>query len=683
MASTSHATSRSRRRTLDRLDEAIIAALQEDASITNAGLANVVGSTDSTVRRRRKRLLDSGVVRLTATVDPFQLGYDVMALIGIHVDSRKMREAERVLAAMPELRFVGLMLGTYDFLTEAWFRSTGCAARLRHRGAQRRSRRAAHRDPADREAGQVRIRLGSGILALGPLRLMTDTTAGHSGREPEVPGGAGRTRIRGCAVLDPLAELGVRFGMDIVIEGRRIEAIEPAGTVDGDRREARIEGKGTIAVPGLVNAHTHSAENLLRGVAAGGPLELWLLEVFAFRGMPSDRELYLSALVGAAEMLASGVTTVLDHFGLGPRTDAGGIDAVVRAYRDIGMRAAVAPMLEDRDAVRAVATEDRPELQAMLDEGYGPQETPTEDVGRLIDDTWERWHGEGEGRIHCLAGPSSLLWASDELLERCRQIGERDGSGLHLHAAETAFQDQLARERFGESTIAALDRRGLLGPRTSLAHCVHLTEADIDLLADRRVTVVHNPVSNLRLAAGVAPLPRLLERGVTVALGTDGAASNDSQDLPEAMKIALLLPNRDGIPTGMPTERDAVAMATSAGAGATGWSGELGALEVGRLADVVLLALDSPALAPLNDASRQWVLANAARAVRTVIVNGDVVLDGGGPTRVDMAPAYEELRAGADRRRSSAATDERRRELIDAYRGFYEGRVQPLGAGSR
>jgi cytosine/adenosine deaminase-related metal-dependent hydrolase len=464
-------------------------------------------------------------------------------------------------------------------------------------------------------------------------------------------------RVAGCAVLDAGAPGGAARDKDILIVGDRIAAIAPAGTLPPREGERVVAGSARLAVPGLVNSHTHSPENLLRGISSGAPLERWLIEAFTGRHF-GPRELELAALLGAAEMLGSGVTAVVDHVMPGAASSGVAVDAVVCAYVRSGLRVALAPMLEDRDLLREAAAGAEPAAARDLP----PPMLSTDTALALLEESFARWDGAGDGRIHVLAGPSSLMWASDRLLERCAELAATGGRSIHIHAAETWLQERLVAERFGESTVQALDRRGLLGPRTSLAHCVWIEGRDLALLAERGAVVIHNPVSNLRLGSGVAPLTRMLAEGISVAIGTDGAASNDSQDLPEALKLAALLANRsDAVPA--VAEDELLAMATSAGARAGGWDDGLGRLAPGGPADLALLGLDSPAFAVLNDAQRQWIFAGGARAARTVIVAGRVVFDDGAPTAIDVHEVAAELSeratargdAGADQRRAALA----------------------------
>jgi 5-methylthioadenosine/S-adenosylhomocysteine deaminase len=467
-------------------------------------------------------------------------------------------------------------------------------------------------------------------------------------------------RVAGCAVLDAGAPGGAARHKDILIVGDRIAAIAPAGTLPPRDGEFVVAGSARLAVPGLVNSHTHSPENLLRGISSGAPLERWLIEAFAGRHF-GPRELELAALLGAAEMLGSGVTAVVDHVMPGAANSVA-VDAVVRAYVRSGLRVALAPMLEDRDLLREAAASADPAAARDLP----PPMLSTDTALALLEESFARWDGAGDGRIHVLAGPSSLMWASDRLLERCAELAADRGRSIHMHAAETWLQERLAAERFGESTVQALDRRGLLGPRTSLAHCVWIEDRDLALVAERGAVVVHNPVSNLRLGSGVAPVARMLAEGVTVAVGTDGAASNDSQDLPEALKLAALLANRsDAVPA--VAEDELLAMATSAGARVGGWDDGVGRLAPGGPADLALLDLDSPAFAVLNDAQRQWILAGGARAARTVFVAGRVVFDDGASTAIDVHKVAAELweraaargDAGAEQRRAALAALDR------------------------
>ena len=329
----------------------------------------------------------------------------------------------------------------------------------------------------------------------------------------------------------------------MLIEAGRIASIEPSG---GEPPEGGrvIDATGLLAIPGLINAHTHSPENPLRGGATCLRLEPWLAQMLGGGGPFDAEDHYACALAGAVEMLLGGTTAVIDHLWM-TAFEQDAIDAAMRAYRDIGIRAAVAPLIDDCDSTVALATRlgvSVPPGETLL--GLPAVWPPVSELSALLRSAIGEWHGQEGGRLQVFAGPGGVQWCSDELLASFGEIARAEGTGIQLHLLETEFQDRACRDRFGESAVAALDRLGVLGSNCSLAHSVWVDEADVELIAERGATVVHNPGANQRLGSGRAPVPSLLAADVTVALGTDGSASSDNQDMWDAVKLAAPDPQR-------------------------------------------------------------------------------------------------------------------------------------------
>lgn len=457
--------------------------------------------------------------------------------------------------------------------------------------------------------------------------------------------------IQDCSLLDEDSPHGLREGVDILVEDNRIAKVSPSPieTTDGVRT---VSGKGLLAMPGLVNAHAHSPENYLRGMTEGVPLELWLFDFFSSSVRFSPRETYLAAACGAAEMLRTGTTSVLDHFWVNGGMTPEDLDAVMQAYRDVGIRAAVAPLVEDI----------RPELEAAIrndpDLSSGPHDFDSAldvpDYLETLEAFFEKWHRSENGRLLCLAGPSGPQWCSDEALYGSADIAGRFQSGLHMHTDETKLQALICREIYGSSAIAHMHRQGLLGPHVSLAHCVWVDDRDVEMLAETGVTVVHNPASNLKLGSGFAPILEMKEQGVSVALGADGSASSDNQVLFDIMKLTGLIHSaRELDHRRWLSARDVVSMVTLGGAGALGLAGELGELKPGMLADIVLLRLDTSYFAPLNDAFRQLVYCENGSSVETVIVDGRIVVEGGRLSTLDHDSILSEFKEAWERTRDS------------------------------
>lgn len=410
--------------------------------------------------------------------------------------------------------------------------------------------------------------------------------------------------VRDTAVLDPGAKR-LREHCDVVVVDGRIVACA-AGAADGLDATEVIEGGDLLLLPGLCNGHTHSPETLARGLADGSPLPSWLEAVWTDLDRLDGDTIRLAIQLCAAEMLHGGVTRVVDHFRQTPMT-AAALDAGARAWFETGLRVTLAAMVRDEGVPHWVRS----------------APGAVEQLG-MLRDACGAWHGRG-GRLWLAAGPSAPTRCSDRLLEGVAALGRDHGIAVHMHVDETRQEVALAKQRYGTSAIEHLHRLGVLGNATSLAHCVWCSDEDYQRLADTATVVVHNPVSNARLGSGRAPLERMLERGVEVVIGTDGAASNDGQGVLEAVKMAMLLP-RVAVEDAArwPGAAEVLAMATANGARAFG--GVEAAMAPGCPADFAAFARDSLPLVPLHDASVQLALAGAALRARHVVIDGEVVL---------------------------------------------------------
>ena len=473
-------------------------------------------------------------------------------------------------------------------------------------------------------------------------------------------GVAATTVIRDCAYL-ARSEAGFRLANgDIVVrDGVIAEIAAPnAAPIAGT---SVLSGTDRLVVPGFVNAHTHSPLNVLRGTADGMDHVGFMWTNQADTAGRGDDEIYAAALLGCLDMIRSGITAAIDHY---PEQNctAGAVGPVARAYADSGMRAAIALRVFDRGY---------DDIDPANIEGIGP--SLADDIARdnplvprapheladMCEDTITRWNG---GRITIFPGPSNPLRCSDDLLVACHGIAERHDLGVHTHLLETRIQQSIAGERYGQSTIAHLDSLGILDHRWSFAHTIWVEDGDIELLAGSGAVVVHNPHSNAKLGAGVAPVARMLARGVTVALGTDGASTNDTLSLHETMSLALLLPRIAGAdPADWPSADTALDMATAGGAAAL-LADSLGAIAPGKRADLVLYDLRTPTLAPLNDAAQQLVFSERGRSVRTVMIDGEIVFDDGAFPTVDAEAVIRDVIAMRESQRT------RNRRLYDLAR---------------
>lgn len=454
--------------------------------------------------------------------------------------------------------------------------------------------------------------------------------------------------IRGCALLAPNELRHMLDDQDILIVGNTIRAVGPGGTVAPNvpHIDKVIRGEGRIAIPGLINAHTHSLENMLRATSPSLPLELWLVPLFGNNVEWSPRFVYLSALLGAIEMLKTGTTSLLDHLWTATGVAPEYLNATMQAYKDVGIRATVAPSIEDQDLV----------LEAGTRRGMAFPHHPfidrfhcwpsIEEQIAALEQFITTWHATENGRLRCFVGPSGIHWCSPMLLEACMDIAHRYKTGMHLHAVETELQATVIHEMLGKGGIAYLHAMGILQPGTSLAHAIWLEPGDLELLASTGTTIVHNPVSNLRLGSGRFPLVDALNVGVAVALGSDGSASNDTQNMFDVLKFTGLihnLPQDDYKKWPRPVE--ILDAAVSGGATALGLANELGKIAPGQLADLVLLDMEAAAFVPLRDAYLHLVYCENGGSVDTVLVNGNIVVEQGKVTTIDEQAIRSEIRA--------------------------------------
>lgn len=438
--------------------------------------------------------------------------------------------------------------------------------------------------------------------------------------------------VRGGLVLAGAGEEPA--ALDVLIEGDRIAAAGP-GLGAGPDVEV-LDARACLVMPGLVNAHMHAHNTLARGAVDGLPLELWLQRLALHVAGRTAREIYVGAALGAIEMLRSGTTCACDMIQVLPWPTDEALEAVARAYADVGLRAVIAPQVADLPFYGGLAGLAELLPPALRQEVDRRPSVPRHEVLAVLWRFARGWHRAAGGRIRVGVGPTLATVCSRELLEACAELASQQGLVVQTHLSETKGEAVTARAAFGKSFTAYLDEVGLLGPSTVLAHGVWIDERETALIASRGSSVAHNPISNLKLGAGIAPLVALLAHGCNVALGTDGAASSDNLNLFGPMRLAAILP-RVVEPNyeRWPAAADAFRMATVSGARAAGLGGELGEIRTGLLADLVLLDLGANSFHPANDLLNQVVYCEVGSAVRTVLVGGRVVVRDGKLETVD------------------------------------------------
>lgn len=435
----------------------------------------------------------------------------------------------------------------------------------------------------------------------------------------------------------------------VLIEGGVVVEVGPSSRLRAENPGIlTVGGPSFVALPGLVNSHHHVGLTPTQLGVPSESLELWSLMLS--EAPPVDP--YLDTLVSGLELLRSGVTTV-QHLA-GVHDEPGGADvddAILRAYSDLGMRVSYSVGVVDQNRLfcdgedNVVAVLPAPydkEIAAWL-AGRAPA---AEQLQQGYHDLRRRWDGAANGRVRIQLAPTNLHWCSDAALQLVAAASEADGVPMHMHLLETPYQRVYGFRRSARGAVGHLDDLGLLGPRLTIGHGVHVDDRDLDLLAERGVSLCHNPSSNLRLKSGTAPVNRYLARGIPVAIGIDEAGLADDRDMLLEIKLAYNLHREPGIGTRSPTAGEVLAMATANGARTTPYGGDVGHLRPGARADLVLVDMRRLAGAHLSDRVRvEEALVHRARPehVHTVLVDGQVVVDEGQVQTVSEKDVFAEV----------------------------------------
>ncbi len=472
----------------------------------------------------------------------------------------------------------------------------------------------------------------------------------------------------------------------LAVEGDRIAAVGAGEAPDERRARAGrvINARHMAVLPGLVNGHTHLSQTFLRGLADDRPLLRWLREVmWPAQAAMTPEDMYLAAKLGLVENLRCGVTWLVQHHKLPGREH---VDAACRAAAEVGIRMTLA--------------------RGWVD--LGPAAEPLDAILAEMQWLYETWHNP-QSPITLASGPLAPWRCSDDAMREITALARSWGAPTHIHVAEAQDEVEMMLARCGKRHIEWLADLGCLGPDTELVHAVHVTDAELDLIAASGATVVHCPTSNMYLASGAAPVRKMLDRGIPVRLGTDGSGSNNSQDLLECAKIAALLAKHatgdaqallPGDVVGMVTrgrgdaergrrgdagtrgrgdaERGRRGDAGTRGHGDAGTRGRgdagtrghgdagtrghgdagtrghgdagtrgRGELVAGAVADITIVDLNNPRCQPVHSAASALVYNASGADVHTVIVGGEILVDGGRVTVVDEEALMEQCRLAA------------------------------------
>ncbi|MEM3731440.1 MAG: amidohydrolase [Candidatus Bathyarchaeia archaeon] len=396
----------------------------------------------------------------------------------------------------------------------------------------------------------------------------------------------------------------------IVIENTRI--VDVGKTDDLKRKYGRgyekIDAQGNIVIPGLINTHQHAAMSLLRGYADDLPLQEWLEKwIWPIEKQMTPNDIYVGALLTAAESIMSGVTTINTMYHYFPEENE------AKALADIGLRGVV---------------------------GHVCFSWRKEEDRKALEDLAQKWHNKFEGLIRVSVDPHAPYTVDPTYMVELKEIreelnekygGEKAPIIWHIHTAETHDEPKKIQEAFNvkveDGVMVYLDSLNVLDEKVVAAHCVALTEKDIEVIKRRNVKISHNPISNLKLASGVCPLPKLLDAEITVSLGTDSPCSNNTADIFDVMKVtAILHKGLSNNPAIIPAEK-VIEMATIDGAKALSWDNEIGSIEIGKRADLAIINVKKPHLCPIYDEKSHLVYVVKASDVETVIINGKIIME--------------------------------------------------------
>ncbi|WP_313232743.1 amidohydrolase [Tissierella praeacuta] len=358
--------------------------------------------------------------------------------------------------------------------------------------------------------------------------------------------------------------------------------------------ERVIDGKNKIAMPGLINAHTHIGMSLLRNFADDLPLHDWLTKkIWPTEANLRGEDVYWGSLLSMVEMIQGGTTAFCDMYFF--------MDEVGKGLEESGMRGVLTRgLIEDNDA------------KAKLKE---------------TKELFNNWNSKANGRIKVMVAPHAPYTCSPDFLIESFNLAKELNTGIHIHLSETKKEIEDSFKLYGKSPIKHVYDLGILDLHAIAAHCVHVDDEDIEIIKEKNVFPVNNPGSNFKLASGFAPVAQMLNKGVSVALGTDGSSSNNNLNMFEEINLAAIINKAVNLNAISVPAISALEMATVNGAKALGWNEEIGSIEVGKKADIVLIDIDKPHLYPHHNIISSLAYSVQASDVDTVLVDGKIIME--------------------------------------------------------
>lgn len=421
--------------------------------------------------------------------------------------------------------------------------------------------------------------------------------------------------IKNAIILDPEKDINVK--KDLLIKDDLIYKIDEE--IAQDNVDKIIDAKDKILLPGFVNTHTHLSMALFRGLADDLSLDEWLNDnIWPMEANLNEYYCYIGALLGAVELIKSGTTTFSDMYFY--------MEDVAKAVEESGIRAVLS--------------------YGMID--FGDEEKRKAEIEKNMN-LFKNCHNTADGRIKVFFGPHSPYTASEELLKEVRKLADENNIKIHIHVSETQKEiDDVSAEK-GLRPFEYLDSIGFLGPNVLCAHCVWLSDEEIEIIKKHDVKISHNPCSNMKLASGIAPVKKLLDNDICVAIGTDGASSNNNLDIIEELKTASLLQKVSTLDPEALNSDEALAMGTIEGAKALGLDDEIGTIEVGKKADLILIDTNNANMIPdSSKLSSNIIYAANGFNVDTTICNGQILMENRQLTTLDEQDIYKKAKEAID-----------------------------------
>ena len=417
--------------------------------------------------------------------------------------------------------------------------------------------------------------------------------------------------IKNAVILDPNTDYDGQ--KDLLIKNDLISEI--SDNISEKNVDKIIDAKDKILLPGFINTHTHLSMTLFRGLADDLALDEWLNDnIWPMEANLNGNYCYIGALLGAVELIKSGTTTFSDMYFY--------MEDVAKAVEESGIRAVLS--------------------YGMID--FGDEEKRKVEIENNMT-LFKNCHDTADGRIKVFLGPHSPYTASEELLKEVRKLADENGMKIHIHVSETQKEiDDVFNEK-GLRPFEYLDSIGFLGPDVLCAHCVWLNDNEIDIIKKNDVKISHNPCSNMKLASGIAPVSKLIDNDICVSIGTDGASSNNNLDLIEELKTASLLQKVSTLDPKVLTSDEAIAIGTINGAKALGLEDEIGSIEVGKKADLILIDTNNANMIPdSSNLSSNIIYSANGSNVDTTICNGKILMENKKLTTLDEQEIYDKAR---------------------------------------